>query len=256
MPVGSPSGAQPQFGTQFAIGDLVNEVLLRCGNRTTDAARASIWIRDALLEITADVDLRDEFDELEIYGTPFCLTGSISAAASVQEYAFANIVPSGSYNMSTLDIMLFTDPPTNSNRIRLNTTSYQDADRINPFPGQPTKWYRFNDLIGFSPTPDKNYKIISRLYQMHPINDGNLNATIILIARDWIEVIVYAAVLRAFIETEEYEKAQGVRTLLYGDPKYPERVGLIEARKKRRMRENWRRQGALRPTIRRYGSRG
>ncbi len=247
MPILTPTGIQ------FFIQDLVNEVILRTENRTTDTARAAIWLRDALLEITADPELRNEFDELEELGQKFLLTGNANAALAIQEYDFTNLVPAGDYNVNTLDIMLWTDPPGNNSRIRLESTSYQEADMITPFPGQPVKWYRFADTCGFVPMPDKNYQVQARIYKMHPINDNVLAQTQILIGRNWNEVLIWAAVERGFIELLQYEKATAVHTLLYGDPSYPNRPGIIDGKKKRREKENWREQKALRPIVRSYG---
>ncbi len=241
MPILTPTGIQ------FFISDLVNEVVLRTENRVSDTARAAIWLRDALLEITSNPDFRSEFDELEEFGPVFNLN------TTDQEYAFSNIVPAGDYNVATLDILLWTDPTANTNRIRLEETSYQDADKISPFPGQPVKWYRFGDSVGFIPKPDKAYQIQARIYKMHPLNDNVVADTQILIGRDWNEILIWAAVERGFIELLEYAKAAGVHTMLYGDPKYPTRPGLINGRKKRREKEAWRMQRALRPVVKPYG---
>jgi hypothetical protein len=97
------------------------------------------------------------------------------------------------------------------------------------------------------------YRVQARIYKMHPINDAALNQTQILINRDWNEVLIWAAVKRGFMELLEYEKAAAVQKLLYGDPKHPERPGLLNGRKKRREKEQWRMQAALRPIVRSYG---
>jgi hypothetical protein len=236
----------------FAISDLENEVILRVENRTTDTARADIWIRDALLELTGDPDLRAEFDELEELGPKFNLTGG-SVSTAVQEYPFSNFVPTGDYNINTLDMILWTDYPTNTARIRLENTSYQEADMITPFPGQPAKWYRFADTAGFVPVPDKNYQVQARIYKMHPITDANLRTTPILIGRNWNEILVLSATEKGFLELLEYEKASEIHKLLHGDSKYPNRPGMLNGRKKRREKEQWRQQAALRPIVRGYG---
>lgn len=253
MPVLTPItvGACDDVVNPTFISTLVPEVLIRVENRTTDSARAAVWLRDALIEITMDTELRNEFDELEVKGPIFQLTGMIDCDSTKQEIDFCNLIPSGSYNAATLDIVIWSDPPTNCNRIRLNETSYQDADRISPFPGLPVKWYRFNDSVGFVPPPDQGYSIQARIYRMHPIASPIEN-TEILIARDWDEILVWAAVMRGFAEMMEYEKSTSIHNMLYGDPEYPQRQGLLQARKKRHEKESWRRQRSLRPVIRAY----
>ena len=241
MPVLSPiTGA-----VQFQISDLDNEVILRCENRVSDLARADIWLRDALLEIAGNPDFRNEFDQLERLGPQFVLT------AKTQEYDESNIVPVGDVNIGTLDIMIWQDPGTNKVRRKLEHSHYQKADNFQPTFSLPTEWYRFGSSIGFTPIPDKNYQIQARILRMHPINDNQLNQTAILLPRDWNEILIWAAVERGFMELLEYEKATKVHMLLHGDPSHPNRLGLIEGRKKRREQEAWRTEEALRPVIRR-----
>jgi len=247
MPILSPSGV-----TQFLFSDLDSEVILRVENRTTDLARADVWLRDALLEFTSDPDFRNEFDQLEEYGLPFDLTGGSSMPPAIQEYSESSFVPTGDYNLATLDILIWQDPPTNSIRRNLTQSHYQKADRFQPTFSLPTEWYRFSNLIGFTPIPDKNYQIQTRMLRQHPINDNQLNQTVILIPRDWNEILVWAAAQRGFMELLEFEKAAAVSRLLHGDPKYPNRPGLLEGRKKRREMEAFRTEAVLRPMLRPY----
>jgi hypothetical protein len=228
----------------FLFSDLDSEVILKLENRTSDIQRADVWLRDALLEITGDPDFRNEFDQLEIYGPQFSLTPLI------QEYAESNLIPSGQINQATLDILIWQDPPTNQIRRKLNPSHYQKADNFQPTNALPTEWYRFNNNIGFTPIPDQAYQIQTRMLQQHPINDANLSSTQILIPRDWNEILVWAAVERGFAELLEFEKAAKIHMLLHGDPKYPNRVGLLNGRKKRREQEAWRVSQSLRPVVR------
>lgn len=234
----------PEVVNTDTIGTLANEVILRVENRTTDLSRAYVWLRDALIEITSAFDLRNEFDTLEILGTPYNLT------VNVQEYDETPLLPAGvPYNLSTLDILIWLDPPTNSVRWRLEHSHYQKADTFQPTNSVPTEWYRFGNTIGFNPIPDKAYQVRTRMLQPHPINDSNLSATAIIIQRDWNEILIWAAAMRGFMELLEFEKAEKIRVLLYGDPKHPDRPGLVEGRKKRREHEAWRTEEALRPIV-------
>lgn len=240
MPVLTPSGVPV-----FLISDLTDEVLLRTENKTADSSRACVWLRDALLEITSDFDFRNEFDQLETYGVPYNLT------AQQQEYDEDNLIPTGDVNIATLDILIWQDYPTNSIRRKLSMSHYQKADNFQPSYSLPTEWYRFGSLIGFTPVPDQPYQVQTRMLRMHPIAD-NPCATEILIPRDWNEVLIWMAVQRGFMEYLEYEKAQKVYMLLHGDPKYPNRPGLYDGRKKRREQEAWRTEGNLRVVVRPY----
>ena len=239
MPVLTSSGI-----LQFSISDLDNEVLIRCENKTSDLGRADIWLRDSLLEITGNPDFRNEFDQLEEFGILFNLT------PKTQEYAFSNVVPTGDYNLATLDILIWQDPPMNTIRRMLRMSHYQKADNFQPTFSLPTEWYRFSDTFGLTPVPDKAYQIQPRILRQHPINDNVLSQTQILISRDWNEILIWSAVERGFMEYLEFEKAQMIHMLLHGDPKHPDRPGLIEGRKKRREMEGFRTEQALRPVYR------
>jgi|SRR5215469_1669277 len=236
----------------FTISQLEAEVILKVENRTTDTSRADVWIRDAILEITSNFELRNEFDQLELYGNLFNLT------PQVQEYAeVPNLIPANvQYNVATLDILLWQDPGTNLIRRKLELSHYQKSDNFQPTYSLPTEWYRFGGSIGFTPIPDQAYQVQTRMLQQHPIiydaNNVVDNTTPILLPNDWNEIIILAAAERGFIELLEYEKSGKIHTLLYGDPKTPQRPGLMFGRKKRREQEGWRTEQVLRPIIRRY----
>jgi hypothetical protein len=222
------------MGTTFTIGQLVPEVILRTENRTTDTARAAVWIRDALLEISGSPDYRDDFVELEVLCTPVNLT------PNVQEYPETFFIPSGDVSSLIADLSIWTDFPANTVRRKLDVSHYQKVDKFVPIFSLPTEWYRFGPNIGFNPVPNLAYQVQARLIQMHPINDSNLQATQILLPRDWNEVLIMASVIRGFVELMEYEKANKVRRELYGDPDNKSQPGLIFHVKRKRRKEQWR----------------
>ncbi len=235
-------------GGLFYISDYENEVILKTENRTSDVERARVWLKDAILELAGNQELRDEFDDLERNGPVYNLT------ALQQEYDFSNIITTDDYNLATLDLLIWIDYPNNTRRKKLRQTHYQEADKfITSTGGLPTRWYRFADKVGFVNIPDQPYQVQSRYLVMPTIEDAALEATVIPFPRDWHDVLVMCAVERGFIELLEYEKAASIHQLLHGDQKHPERPGLIASRKKRRERENWRDTNALRPVIRGYG---
>lgn len=246
MPVLTPNGIQ------FLISDLASEVIIKCENRTTDINRAYKWLTDAILEVSSNPDYRDEFAELEIAGPTFNLTGGPSLALSIQEYDEASIVPIGDVNVATLDIFIWRDPPTNSVRQKLNPSHYQETDKSVVTLAPPTSWYRFGGQIGFYPSPDKNYQVQARLLRQHPIADAAVQTTVILLPRDWNEILVHAALEKGFIELGEYEKADAIHTLLHGDARYPTKPGMINGRKKKRGKEAFRTSQGLRPIVGSY----
>lgn len=228
------------------ISDLVPEVLIRVENRTTDTARAAIWLRDTILELASDPDYRDDFLELEVWGPLFNLTGGNSPSTAVQEYLETNIVPPGDVNNATLDILIWLDFPPASNRRKLDVSHYQKTDKFQQVYSIPTEWYHFGPFIGFNPVPNLNYQVQARICRQHPFNDSTLATTPILLPRDWYEVITWAAVQRGFMELMEFEKASAVHTLLYGDPKnIAGEPGLIYHMKRKRRKEQYRQEQRL-----------
>jgi hypothetical protein len=234
MPILGPSGV-----LQFYIGDLTSEVLLRCENRTNDTNRAAIWIRDSLLEISGSPDYRDDFVELEELGPVFNLT------ARVQEYAENLLAPTGDIVSVVDDILIWVDYPANTVRRKLDTSHYQKTDRFTPTYSIPSEWYRHSTNIGFNPLPDKPYQVQWRMVKQHPINDNVLTQTVILLPRDWNEVLVWTAVYRGFTELMEYEKAAKIYQLLHGDPKDTSQPGLFYSVKRKRRKEAWRMESRL-----------
>lgn len=247
------------------ISDLVPEVIARLENRQSEVGRAAYWLRDALIELTNDPILRDDFDELEVWGAPWQLT------PNQQEYPFSNFIgvplvgppglppnsdqPPVQYNQATLSVLLWQDYPQNNVRIKLNPTHYQDADRCTTnfnAASLPSEWYRFGDYIGFSPTPNQNYQVQARILMAHPIATPDPAGTQILLSSEWFEVLVWGAVQRGFLELQEYDKAGAIYTMLHGDPKYPNKVGLWGAHHKRRNKENYRQSIGFRPVVRAY----
>lgn len=233
----------------FKISDYENEVIKRTENRTNDVARARVWLKEALIEISGNPDFRNEFDELEVLGPTFNLT------ANTQEYDFANLIDQTNpdINLGTLDVLIWLDIPAGQRRRKLRMTSYQEADKFQPLVAIPNAWYRFSNTIGFVPIPNGAYQVQARYLRQHPLVENAVQGTVILLPRDWHDILIWAAVERGFMELLEYEKAGAIHTLLHGDPKYPTRIGLINSRKKRREREDWRMEKGLRPIIRRYG---
>lgn len=233
MPVLAPTSGTSTIGAPitFLINDLINEVLIRTENRTTDTNRAAVWLRDALLEISGSPDYRDDFVELELIGPTLKLT------PGTQEYAETSFLPFSTVASLIDDILIWVDYPSNTTRRKLDVSHYQKTDKFTPILSLPTEWYRYAGNIGFNPVPNLAYQVQARLVQTHPINDANIAQTKILLPRDWNEVLVMAAVIRGFVELMEYEKAEKVRRELYGDPDNKAQPGIIYHVKRKRRKE-------------------
>jgi hypothetical protein len=249
---------EPNTGTlRFRIQDIEQCVIRKVENRQTDVALVDEWLRDALIELSSNPDYRDDFDQLQVLGPVSNLVAPVGTTVT-QEYDESQFLPAttpATINKASLDFMLWADPPTNVQRRQLKPSNFQDADQFmstSISASTPVEWYRFGSTIGFNPPPNQAYQVQARFLQFHPINDDNLNQTIILLPREWNEVLCWAAAERGFMELLEYEKAMKIHQLLFGDPKHPDKPGLIYGVKKRLKQEAWRQQQGLRPIIRGY----
>jgi hypothetical protein len=124
----------------------------------------------------------------------------------------------------------------------------------------PVDWYRFNNFIGFYPTPNQNYQVQANYQKRHPINDyfqlqspPALNTTPILMPHEWFEILQWAAAMRGFAELLNFDRAREIFDMLWGRPdpnNAAERLpGLITNVKSKRRSEAWMRQQPLRPII-------
>src|SRR5258706_4363902 len=100
----------------FTFLDLLPEIQYALGNRTQAdfVPRIYGWLRDGLVEITTSLQYREDLIELEVRGEPFNLT---AGTPMYDENLFVPVVADplqSGLNSATLDIILWTDFPTNS----------------------------------------------------------------------------------------------------------------------------------------------
>lgn len=237
---------------------LEQEVVQKLENRTTNTANIDRYLRDALIELTSNPDLRDSFPDLEIRGPVFNLQGG-PISFSVQEYPETSFIWPDDENAKVLNIRIWIDFPFNTRSQKLIPGVYQESDKFKQGPSLPVSWYRFGNAIGFDPTPNRNYLTQASYQQQHPITDwfnssGLLNTTIIKMSQEWFEIIEWLAAARGFAELLNYPRAEEVHNMVWGRPdpeKAGERLpGLITNVKSRRQSERWLEQQPLRPVIR------
>jgi len=242
--------------TEVTFADLEPEIIRKLENDTSAASDIDRWLRDSLIEIAGNPDYRDSFPELEEFGPLYNLTGG-PVGVTVQEYPEGDFIPDGDFLIKTLDFMIWIDYPTNSKRRQLDPTQFQDTDKYQSYPSLPVQWYRFGLNIGFQPPPDQNYQVQARIMRRHPITDyfnteGILNTTVILLPAEWYEVLEWAAAMRGYMEKLNYQRANEIKLMLWGDPAHPnDNPGLIASIKTKRRSEAWLVQQPLRPIIRR-----
>lgn len=240
------------------IADLEAEVVQKLENRTSNTNNIDRYIRDALIEITSNPDLRDSFPDLEVRGPTFNLQGG-PISFSVAEYPETSLIWPQDDNVKILNIIIWIDLPVNIRSQKLNPGVYQESDEFRQGPSLPVDWYRIGHQIGFDPTPDRNYLVQATYQRRHPITDwfntdGLLNTTQILMAEEWFEAIEWLSAMRGYMELLNYQRAQEIDQMIWGKPdpqNSGERLpGLVTNIKTTRQGERWLRQQPLRPIIR------
>ena len=243
------------------LADLEAEVVQKLENRTTNTANIDRYLRDALIELTSNPDLRDSFPDLEVRGPVFNLQGG-DIMFSVQEYAESHFVWPMDFNVKFLNFVIWIDFPVNTRSQKLNPGVYQESDEFKQGPSLPVDWYRFGHLVGFDPTPNRNYLVQGTYQRRHPITDwfntqGLLNTTIVLMSEEWYEVLEWLAAMRGFAELLNYPRAEEVYNMCWGRPdphNSGERLpGLVTNVKSIRRAEAWLQQQPLRPVMRAVG---
>jgi len=131
-------------------------------------------------------------------------------------------------------------------------------DRYGPQPGTPSLWAPFGGNYFLRQVPNDSYSLTIRFWIRPQIQrlTGTQNAdpaTTLFVPDDWIEILDYSSQLRGYMDLQEFDKAQVIRVLLYGDPANTKKEpGLIKANLRRIQAEHENNQYGLRPRIRRY----
>src|SRR5262245_21689662 len=131
-------------------------------------------------------------------------------------------------------------------------------DRYGPQPGVPSLWAPWGSQYFLRQIPNDSYTLSIRFWIRPQIQRvvGSTNAdpaTQIFVPDDWLEVLDYSAQLRGYMDLQEFDKAQTIRVLLYGDPANIKKLpGLIKTNLRRIQAEHENNQYGLRPRVRRY----
>lgn len=117
--------------------------------------------------------------------------------------------------------------------------------------GIPSIWAPFGNQIVLRAVPNDAYPLTIRYWQKVVLSE-DLAETELLVPDDWLEIIEYGAQLRGYIALQDPQGAASVRLMLYGDPKLPDKPGLIKQRLTQIQAENANANYGVRPRITRY----
>lgn len=216
------------------INDLIPKVQAAMQNRAdvtesqaNPEMRPSAWLRDALREITANLP----FEELRQPNPPNVLIGpGLGVGGSGYKYPVSSFVNPGDDVTLMEDPVIFLDPPTNSVP---HPMDYLTPKAIAPYfvlNGIPYNYTRFGNQFWFGVQPSQNFTVFIPYQIRHQFIDADLTKSSVGVPPDWFDIIAYAAAERGCVPLRWNEQAVFLHNLLHGDPKHPEKLGLIEAK--------------------------
>jgi hypothetical protein len=238
----------------YTIEQRTQAVIDMIGGRTDQNNNIYSWLGYAYTEIGMSYD----FEELEE-----TTTTALDGNNSNNSYPYPTIVDSNNNNWTTRAVKsLVIVESNNSNNnlmIHLSHKPIQFFDRLPNVVGRPAIYTKFKQNVILHPAPSNSYDgwlLRWRVWRKPFLLAGNnLNSTEIYLPDDWVEILDYAAALRAHTRLLERDKAAEIMQLLHGseDPRRGRRVpGLIEQKLLQRHAESQYMDWGIRPRQRGY----
>ncbi len=111
----------------------------------------------------------------------------------------------------------------------LKFSSIKDIEVLLNIPGLPVYWSRNNNQIYIGSMPDQAYYLYMRYQMQHPdsnVVNGFQDATQIMMADTWQEIVEYGAAIRIAPTINLADKKMELFTSLYGDQKFQTSGGI------------------------------
>jgi hypothetical protein len=220
----------------MTIGDTVDDVKDLLGNRSDITARISRWIASGYRDIATTIP----FETLEQTDNTFLVP-------NVDTYDYLQ----GARAVKSITLGFPAGVPQSWRPLRKRNVKILDRYNTST-PGTPSIWAPFNQQYIIRNVPDNAYQLIVRYWMSVQIDPNDINNTVIQVPDDWVEIVTYQAAMRGFMALLEPDKAAAIRTLLYGNPKQPDKPGLLKQRLTRIQAESMDADYGLRPKLNRY----
>ncbi len=217
------------------IGDRVSNVISLLGGRSDISSSVSQWLASGYRDLAMSIP----FETLEKTDQPLTVSG-------IDAYDY----PADARAIKSITIGLPATNPTSFPPLRKRNMAI--LDRYTNVPGVPSIWAPFNSQFFLRAVPDNAYTLTIRYWQTVTLDPDDINDTELLVPSDWEEIIDYEAQMRGYMDLQEFDKAQAIRTLLYGNPRKPGMPGLIKQRLTRIQAEAENANYGLRPRKQRY----
>jgi hypothetical protein len=225
------------------IKDLVLDLKRKLANREDSEEQAPFFLRDAIRELTDNYP----FPELEVIGPERALT------ATDNRYGIGDFTNAGEGHTDITLIKLWTNHPDNTKSTVINWREPRVVAPLMEQTGMPSFFTRFGQEFILGPTPDKSYQVQMWYQRKHPfsITREALLDDEVLMPESWLEIIVYAAALRAATELRLPDYVTLYHAILFGDPENPQQLGLIDSRMAQRNKDKRHNPGQMMPIVRR-----
>jgi hypothetical protein len=164
----------------------------------TAASRINMWMRDAYINLT----MSNRFP-----GTEETITLKTVQGKSV--YNFPETV-------RAIEALTLYRP--DGTVITCETKDMKYIRRMNNVnQAAPSMWCEYGNQIHFRPVPDGKgpYTIVLDVWTK-PLINSPLDATLIVMPLDWLEVLDYETAARGHTEMQEEDKAHAIQAMLYG----------------------------------------
>jgi hypothetical protein len=226
------------------IGERIPIVASLLGGRTDLNNLISLWLLNGYRDLASTIP----FETLE--STEDNLTAPNQPTLDY---------PGDARAIKALTLSVPSSGPTSQRPLYKRNMAILDRYAVQPT-GIPSIWAPFQNQIHLRQVPDKSYPVVVRYWRKVSFDPARVDDTVLEVPDDWLEIVDYAAQLRGYMDLQEFDKSNMqefdksnmIRTLLYGNPRQPGRLGLIRQRLTRIQAESENASYGLRPRLHRY----
>lgn len=213
-------------------------------------------IGNALIAALLDITTNYEFEELRVPGP--IVNFKVGVASYTLDY-FIN--PQDTDPTQFIDFFVWL---TTSNPPNLGITGFEIKYRrpmvvkpMSVISGVPVKYTQIGRNLIFGFCPDQAYSVQMSYQKRHPADvfgSSDFDQTVFL-PIDWNQILTYMAAMFVADNVRMLDYADRYRIRLYGDPKKPGDLGLIQARLNQQTRDMSQSERQLQPVVGRYSAR-
>lgn len=225
------------------IGDEVIPVVSLLGGRSDKTAQIAVWLANAYRDLASTLP----FETLE------CTHIGVFPVTLLGRWPAYNTIDYPEHCRAIKSINIGQPAPSPAAWRPVFKRNVNIIDRyasVNP--SVPAVWAPFRDHLVFAPPSNGPYPYIMRYWRKVVIDPRRLNDTVIELPEDWLEIVEYGAAMRGFLDLQQPDRSAAIRTMLYGNPKHPDKPGLIKQRLLRIQAEYEDADYGIRPRILRY----